>query len=227
MKKSATVIATVVALLVTACTAPEPVVEQVEVTRLVDRTVEIDVTVPVTRIVEQTVEVQVTVPVTQVVEKTVEVTREVTREIPVTVLVTPALPSATATATATPAPTATPSATATPAPTATPSISLAETTRANLWAYFTNDGDHLAVLADPAFDVNEFGLSLFVDGKEYCNSSRIYGDEGGQEMSCEYETRRHTTVRQVSAQTPMGDLRCERNDASGSQETVFACAWRN
>ena len=101
MKKSATVIATVVALLVTACTAPEPVVEQVEVTRLVDRTVEIDVTVPVTRIVEQTVEVQVTVPVTQVVEKTVEVTREVTREIPVTVLVTPALPSATATATAT------------------------------------------------------------------------------------------------------------------------------
>ena len=223
MKKSATVIATVVALLVTACTAPEPVVEQVEVTRLVDRTVEIDVTVPVTRIVEQTVEVQVTVPVTQVVEKTVEVTREVTREIPVTVLVTPALPSATAT----PAPTATPSATATPAPTATPSISLAETTRANLWAYFTNDGDHLAVLADPAFDVNEFGLSLFVDGKEYCNSSRIYGDEGGQEMSCEYETRRHTTVRQVSAQTPMGDLRCERNDASGSQETVFACAWRN
>ncbi len=211
MKKSATVIATVVALLVTACTAPEPVVEQVEVTRLVDRTVEIDVTVPVTRIVEQTVEVQVTVPVTQVVEKTVEVTREVTREIPVTVLVTPALPSATAT----------------PAPTATPSISLAETTRANLWAYFTNDGDHLAVLADPAFDANEFGLSLFVDGKEYCNSSRIYGDEGGQEMSCEYETRRHTTVRQVSAQTPMGDLRCERNDASGSQETVFACAWRN
>ena len=92
IRNAATVSAAVVSLLITACTAPEPVVERVEVTRVVNRNVEVPVTVPVTRIIEQTVEVQVNVPVTQVVEKTVEVTREATREIPVTVLVTPTPP---------------------------------------------------------------------------------------------------------------------------------------
>ena len=211
------IIAAAVVLLAIACTTPEPVVQELEVTRVVDRTVEVEVTVPVTRIIEQTVEVEVTVPVTRNVEKPVEVTREVTKEIPVTVIVTPTLPKATST----------PRPTATPLPTTTPSISLAETTQANLWVYFTNDDDRLEVYADPAFDVDRFDLDLFVDGVEYCNTARIYGDDGGLEMGCEIEYRSHTTAQRVSAQTPFGDLRCERNNASDSAETVFACAWRN
>ena len=219
MTKSILILAIAAVTLAIACAAPEPVVQQVEVTRLVDRTVEVEVTVPVTRVIEQTIEVSVT----QIVEKTVEVTREVTREVPVTVLVTPTQPPVTAT----PKPTSTPRPTATLRPTPTPAVSLSETTRANMWVYFTNDADRLAVYADPAFDLDEFDLDLFVDGVEYCNAARIYGDDGPLEMSCESEYRSHATVQRVSAQTPIGDLRCERNDASDSSETVFACAWRN
>ena len=82
------------------------------------------------------------------------------------------------------------------------------------------------MIADPAFDVDTFDLDVFVEGKEYCNTARIYGDDGGIELSCESDERRHSTVRRVSAQSHLGDLRCEKNDASEAHETVFACAWR-
>ena len=216
MTKFSAILAVAAFVLVVACSVPEPVVQQVEVTRLVDRTMEVQVTVPVTRVIERTIEVEVTVPVTRILENTVEVTREVTREVPVTVVVTPTLLAATAT----------PRPTSTPGPTPTPSIALSEATRANLWVHFSNDGDRLAVYADPAFDLDQFDLDLLVDGVEYCNAARIYGDDGPLEMGCETQYRSHTTVQRVSAQTPIGDLRCERNNAADSTETVFACAWR-
>ncbi len=222
MKHTFSLIVSTILFLAVACGSPEPAIQEVQVTRIIDRTVEVKVTVPVTRVIVQTEEKEVPVPVTRVVEQTVEVTREITKEIPITVIVTPTMPLVTPT----PMPTNTPRPTATLRPTPTPTVSLKETTRANLWVYFTNDAERLAVYVDPAFDVDSFELDLFVDGKGYCNTARIYGDDGALEMSCEYESRQHSTVQRVSAQTPIGDLRCERNDASDSYETVYACAWR-
>ena len=125
--------------------------------------------------------------------------------------------------------------TSTPKPTATPagqSENLSDTELANLWVILSNDGDlgseYLVVKVDPAFDLEEFGMNLFVDGVEYCNPNRIYGDEGEYEMGCEsFQQVEHQFVRRVSVQTSsLGDLRCERNIASIARESVFACAWR-
>ena len=127
----------------------------------------------------------------------------------------------------TPAPTRVPS-TPTPAPTPTPIPDLANTTRANLWIY-PSDGESgwLEVYADPAFDVDAFDLDVFVEGSEYCNPNRIYGDEGAFELSCEILEILHMSVNRVSAQASgIGDLRCERNFQSDATETIFACAWR-
>ena len=207
-----------------ACTRQpaESVIEYVEVTRVVPQTVTVTEIreVPVTRVVE------VETPVTRTVEKTVEVTRVVEREVPVTVLVTPTLLPATPTPFPTATPTPTP--TATTMPTATPKpVDLGTAERANLWVYLSNDGEHLQVFADPAFDVDRFELDLFVDGLSYCNSDRIYADDGPYEMSCEYENKSHASVKRVSAQTDvLGDLRCEQNIGSTTNESVFACVWR-
>ena len=84
----------------------------------------------------------------------------------------------------------------------------------------------LQVKADPAFDLGEFELTLLVDGTEYCNSNRMYGDEGYYEMRCELEERGHESVERVSAQTSKGDLRCRKNAQSTNEQTIFACDWR-
>ena len=113
MNNTMAIVTIVITLLWTACATPEPVIQQVEITREVERTVEVQVTVPVTRVVEQTVEVEVTVPVT----------REVTRAIPVLV-VTPT-PSKTLTPTPEPTPTPTPTPEPTPTPAPTPTLRIA------------------------------------------------------------------------------------------------------
>ena len=219
IRNAATVSAAVASLLVTACTAPGPVVERVEVTRVVDRNVEVPVTVPVTRIIEQTVEVQVNVPVTQVVEKTVEVTREVTREIPVTVLVTPTPPPATAGPS--PAPTS--------PPIVSPSRSLTEATLEDMQVMFVNYGDHLRAEASPRFrldapDLDVFvDLDLAVDDNERCDTARIYWGREEPEVICDLAFRSHTTVQRISLQTPQGDLQCKRADYSGPYATYFNC----
>ena len=84
----------------------------------------------------------------------------------------------------------------------------------------------LQVKADPAFDLGEFELTLLVDSTEYCNSNRMYGDEGYYEMRCELEKRGHESVERVSAQTSKGDLRCRKNAQSTNEQTIFACDWR-
>ena len=220
---AAMVSAAVVSLLVTACTAPEPAVERVEVTRVVDRIVEVPVTVPVIRIIEQTVEVQVNVPVTEVLEKTAEVTREVTRKIPVTGLVISTPPQATAAPS--PAPTS--------RPTVAPAESLTETTLERMQVWFVNYGDHLRAKASPRFlildapDLDVFvDWDLVVDDEERCDTARIYWGTGDSEAICDLPFRSHTTVQRVSLQTPQGDLRCERDDFSDAVFTSFSCTRR-
>ena len=212
IRNAATGSAAVVLLLVAACTAPEPVVERVEVTRVVERNVEVPVTVPVTRLVEQTVEVQVNVPVTQVMEKTVEVTREVTREIPVTVFLTPTLP-----------PTAR-------LPTSlTPSISSAGVVLDYMQIIFTNDGGHLRAHSTPHFNWYAPELDVFVDvglvvdDHERCETARIYWGSRHPEIICDLASRSHTTVQRASLETSQGSLICERDDFSNPEATFFNC----
>ena len=116
--------------------------------------------------------------------------------------------------------------TAVPAPTPT-GVDLETTTEAPLLVSLTPDEfGVLQVKADPAFDLGEFELTLLVDGTEYCNSNRMYGDEGYYEMGCESEERGHENVERVSAQTSKGDLRCRKNAQSTNEQTIFACDWR-
>lgn len=217
----AALFAGILAIGIVGCTEPPPPVEipvtrivnqEVEVTRVVTEQVRVEV--PVTRIVEQPIEV----PVTQIVEKEIEVTR--------LVIATPT-PGPTPLATPTPKPTATPRPVPTPAATPTPKPDLSATLRAALWINIY-DGEYswFEVYANPAFDVDAFDLSVFVDGKEYCNPNRIYADDGDVELSCETDNRPHTAVSRVSVQTPRGDLRCEKHHTSERQRTVFACGWR-
>ena len=91
----------------------------------------------------------------------------------------------------------------------------------------TGDYGALLVKADTAFDLDEFELTLLVDGTEYCNPNRMYADEGYYEMSCESEERGHESVERISAQTPKGDLRCRKNAQSTKEQTIFACDWRS
>ena len=89
--------------------------------------------------------------------------------------------------------------TAVPAPTPT-GVDLETTTEAPLLVSLTpGEFGVLQVKADPAFDLGEFELTLLVDGTEYCNPNRMYGDEGYYEMGCELEERGHESVERVSA----------------------------
>lgn len=199
-------------LVFASCTAPEPVVQEVEVTRLVPEKVEVKVTVPVTRVVEQTV----------------EVTRVVTREVPVTVLVTPTPPPATPT----PVPTETPI----PMPTAvpTPTLDLATTERANLWlSIYALEwcAPCIGVSADPAFDVLEFGgLEVIVRAgrrsETFFNVENIYGEDGYLELSQSLDGNLDAVTGVSASSDRIGDLRCEEHESSTSIELTYACAWR-
>ena len=98
---------------------------------------------------------------------------------------------------------------------------------ADMWVAFSeSDSKWMAVQVDVSFDLDQFALDLFVDGHEYCNPNRMYGDEGYYDMGCHLDERPHSAVERVSAQTTEGDLRCGRSVQSNSQRTLFACTWR-
>ncbi len=122
----------------------------------------------------------------------------------------------------TPKPTSTPR----PRPTRTPIVTLDKTERANMWVYISNNEYFMLVYADPAFDIEKFELDLFIDGREYGHSNKIYADEGPRKLSGGPEQRSHASVQRVSAQTPSGDLRCVRHTESDSYTSVFACVFR-
>ena len=118
---------------------------------------------------------------------------------------------------------------ATPLPTisAPTPVDLSATESANLWVLLSNGDYGLVVYADPVFDVDEYALSVFVDGIDYCNTRPIYADEGVRELGCASLEYGHTAVTQVSAQVRgLGGLRCEKNVQSQPHATAFACAWR-
>ena len=192
------------------CAAPEPVIQEVEVTRLVPQTVEVQVVK------------EVPVEVTRIVEREVEATRIVVEEVPVTVVVT-----------ATPQP-----ATHTPMPTSTniptPIPDLANTQLANLWiAVYPVDwcAPCIGVSADPAFDVVDFGdLKVIVRAgtrsQTFFNSDPVYGDDGYIQLSQTLDGSL-ATVTGVSAELGnIGSLRCEKHSASTPQEFAYACVWR-
>ena len=121
------------------------------------------------------------------------------------------------------------------APPPPPPSQLSDTTEADLWVYLSDeewsDGTVVLASADPAFDIDVFDLAVFVDGTEYCNSSRIYADDGPHELGCPPAEGTHADVQYVSAQTTdypdlLGDLRCERHSRSNDEQSVFACEWR-
>ena len=114
----------------------------------------------------------------------------------------------------------------TPAPSST-GVDLETTKEAPLLVSLTaGEFGALQVEVDTAFDLNEFDLALLVDGTEYCNSNRMYADEGYYEMGCDSEERGHASVERISAQTSKGDLRCRKNAHSTKEQTIFACDWR-
>ena len=121
------------------------------------------------------------------------------------------------------------------APPPPPPSQLSDTTEADLWVYLSDeersDGTVVLASADPAFDIDVFDLAVFVDGTSYCNSSRIYADDGPHELGCSPADGTHADVQYVSAQTTdypdlLGDLRCERHSHSNDEQSVFACEWR-
>ena len=206
------------------CTAPEPVVQEVEVTRLVPEKVEIEVTVPVTRVVDRTIES----PVTRVVEQTVEVTRVVTREVPVTVLVTPTPAPETPTL----VPTETPTPVRTAVPTPTPNLATAD--RANLWLYIYAlewCAPCIGVSADPAFDVLDFGeLKVIVRAgrrsETFFNADTVYGEDGSLDLSQSLDGYLDSVTGVSASSDRIGDLRCEEHESSTALELTYACAWR-
>ena len=121
-------------------------------------------------------------------------------------------------------PTWTPEPTSTPEPTAVP---LSETDQAAMWVQLSQ-GEHgwMDVEVDVAFDLDDYVMTLFLDGEDCYQGSRMYADEAWYDMSCGVLEVPHASIQRVSAQTSEGDLRCERNVASTATETLFACEFR-
>ena len=87
--------------------------------------------------------------------------------------------------------------------------------------------DRVVVWLDTEFDADEFDIDVFIDGEEYCNSTRIYADEGRYEASCGSLEKPHADVERMSVQADQGDMRCRRfASRSTPEESVWGCAWR-
>lgn len=115
----------------------------------------------------------------------------------------------------------------TPVPVSTPTqmVDLANTRQAAMWVSIS-PGKTGSVRVDPSFDLDRYDLDLFVDGVEFCNTSRIYADEGWYVLGCASMDKWHENIQQVSVQTSRGDLRCGRNFQSDADRSIFACEWR-
>ena len=127
----------------------------------------------------------------------------------------------------TPAPTGTATPTRTPAPrnTPTPKVGLAEAERAVLWISLSNDSylGVLEVFAQPSFEVPSLGLSVFVEGIEFCNLHALYPDEAPLQLDCGFEQWAHGSIQNVNARTDDARFRCVRHVASTNQRSLFAC----
>lgn len=110
--------------------------------------------------------------------------------------------------------------------------------RANLWVFISTaarDLDAFRVQADPAFDVDGYGLDLRVVGREtyeFTNDMALYSDDGPvdlADMNISVNPQRLSTVRQVRAEVRRGfetrSLRCEIV-ARQSTRLIVACDFR-
>ena len=102
---------------------------------------------------------------------------------------------------------------------------------ADMWVRLEqNEYGGLEAYVDVAFDVDLYGLVVFVDGTEFCSSNPMYGEEGYYTLSCYSPEVAHFSVSRVSAQFDnrgqARGLRCERSDHSDADRTLFACSWR-
>ena len=113
--------------------------------------------------------------------------------------------------------------------TATPTKGTLGAEAADLWIKFTKESNSrwMTISVDPSFDMEKYDLDLFVDGNEFCNTTRMYADEGYySNMSCASDDRAPGDVERVSVQTPAGDMRCRRSVLSDAQQALFACTFR-
>ena len=101
-----------------------------------------------------------------------------------------------------------------------------------MWVYIIGTersygGIRWEVYADPAFDVDQFGLDLFINGDEYCNSSPIFGELGEVEMGCEsYEPRGSGDPRMHAAVGRSGmECALNQNHTERPYNLVYACRW--
>ena len=98
----------------------------------------------------------------------------------------------------------------------------------DMWVRLKNiDSVYLDIAVATSFDVAERrDLVVLVDTKECFNESRINGDEDYYPTYCWAYAAPHANVKQVTAQTDSGDLRCTRSDHSDADRTLFVCSWR-
>ena len=109
---------------------------------------------------------------------------------------------------------------------------LSTTVTADLWVTLVNPVNDstgsLMVLASPSFEV-EFsgGLAVHVDGAS-CENVHPIHSKVNDELNCHglRKTQPHSQVKEVSARTEAGELRCERNDKSNDTISTWACRWQ-
>ena len=120
-----------------------------------------------------------------------------------------------------------PTATPVPTPTLVP-LDLATTRWAPIIVAIANgEYEWLEAYIDVADDYDQYDIDVFIETVEFCNTTRVYGDESFYKLSCAlFEFSSHTDVERVSVQTPVGDLKCARNQYSDDLLSVFACDWR-
>ena len=208
--KPLAIVALAMALLSIACAVPEPVVQQVEVTREVE----------VTRVVDRTVEV------TRVVDRPVEVTRLVDRTVEVEV---PAWLTQAATQVAPAVETSTlPSPTLTPIPMSIPDLSVRINDAAALRLHLGNDAVSVRVYAAPDFQVDDFDierqLRSFLDENLRCSGGHGYSADGWRQIECQIEYG--VGHGNLSSSGPDGVLRCSGVRSSLSPASVIDCTWQ-
>ena len=104
-----------------------------------------------------------------------------------------------------------------------------------MWVYIeqveTGRWERWEVYADPAFDVDQYDLNLFIDRKEFCNPSKIYGDLQAMEMSCaSYEHRGSTPDMYATVDIGFRQeavLVCAKHRDSRHNRLIYACRFRD
>ena len=118
----------------------------------------------------------------------------------------------------------TPRPTSTPLPTLAPNLE--EAIYAYIWLEIDNDPTgRITARIQVAFYEREGGLTVFIEGEEYCNLTEVFDEEVNHDLGCGFLMIPHTTVNNVSVHSALYDerYRCGRNMMSSDAYSVFAC----